>query len=427
MSMSAYPKYRESGSTLLGAIPSDWPIIQIKRIARLAYGDALPTEARNDAGEVPVFGSNGPVGAHDTANTQGPVIVVGRKGSYGAINWNNFPVFVIDTAYFVDASRAACDLRWLLWALHAANLGAFSQDTGVPGLARELVHELAFVCPSQDEQSAIATFLDRETGKIDALVAEQERLIALLKEKRQAVISQAVTKGLDLNAPMKDSGVEWLGEVPAHWEVKRVKSVSSFITSGPRGWSERVQDEGALFIQSGDLGDDLRLHFEAAKRVPIVNDAEAARTRLANGDVVVCITGAKTGNVALCEGLTEDAFINQHLSLIRPKALVHGRFLGAVLKAEIGQRYFEASQYGLKQGLSLEDVGDAPLVLPPLHEQQAILAQLNSATIKLDTLTTEAHRAIALLKERRAALISAAVTGKIDVRGLVAPDEAKVA
>ncbi len=171
----------------------------------------------------------------------------------------------------------------------------------------------------------------------------------------------------------------------------------------------------------------MSLHFETAKRVPVVNDAETARTRLANGDVVVCITGAKTGNVAVCEGLTEDAFINQHLSLIRPKALIHGQFLGVVLKSEIGQRYFDASQYGLKQGLSLEDVGDAPLVLPPLREQQAILAQLNGAMISLDALINEAHHAIALLRERRSALISAAVTGKIDVRGVIAAPAAEAA
>ncbi len=269
------------------------------------------------------------------------------------------------------------------------------------------------------EHRAIAAFLDQETGKIDALVAEQERLMALLKEKRQAVISHAVTKGLDANAPMKRSGVEWLGDVPAHWEVRRVKTVSTFITSGPRGWSDRVGEEGSLFIQSGDLDDALEVDFAGAKRVQTNGDAEAPRTQLYNGDVVVCITGAKTGNVALCAVVPEAAYINQHLCLIRPANNILPKFLGILLKSKLGQNHFEISQYGLKQGLSLEDVRDAPVFLPPIAEQLAIVSYLHAQTSKLDTLNSEAERAITLLKERRAALISAAVTGKIDVRGLV--------
>ena len=115
--------------------------------------------------------------------------------------------------------------------------------------------------PALPEQAAIATFLDRETAKIDALIAEQQRLIELLQEKRQAVISHAVTKGLNPDASMKDSGIEWLGEVPEHWDVCRVKAVSSFTMSGPRGWSERVGEEGALFVQSGDLTDFMEVDF----------------------------------------------------------------------------------------------------------------------------------------------------------------------
>ncbi|MBK8119483.1 MAG: restriction endonuclease subunit S [Sulfuritalea sp.] len=274
--------------------------------------------------------------------------------------------------------------------------------------------------PPLSEQTQIVAFLDRETAKIDELVAEQRRLMELLKEKRQAVISHAVTKGLNPNAPMKPSGIEWLGDVPAHWEVRRVKSVSAFTTSGPRGWSERVGDEGALFVQSGDLNDSLEVEFSGSKRVQVANDAEATRTRLCDGDVVVCITGAKTGNVAVCVAVPEVAYINQHLCLIRPARESLPVFLGGLLKCDLGQTYFDFSQYGLKQGLSLEDVREAPVLVPPLAEQAAIVTYVGAATAKFDTLTTEAQRAIDLLQERRTALISAAVTGQIDVRGVCA-------
>jgi type I restriction enzyme S subunit len=279
-----------------------------------------------------------------------------------------------------------------------------------------VIENLSCTLPPLPEQTAIAAFLDRETAKIDGLVGEQRRLMELLKEKRQAIISHAVTKGLNPNAPMKPSGIEWLGDVPEHWEIRRGKSVSTFTTSGPRGWSERVGEEGSLFIQSGDLNDSLGVEFCRSKRVQIENDAEAVRTLLCNGDVVVCVTGAKTGNVAVCLVVPEAAYINQHLCLIRPSHDILPRFLGVLLKSNLGQTYFELSQYGLKQGLSLEDVKEAPVLLPPLAEQTTIVTYLDTETAKLDTLTAEAQRAIDLLQERRTALISAVVTGQIDVR-----------
>ncbi|WP_176256837.1 restriction endonuclease subunit S [Derxia lacustris] len=276
-----------------------------------------------------------------------------------------------------------------------------------------------WIFPPHEEQAAIATFLDRETTKIDALIAEQEKLITLLAEKRQATISHAVTKGLDPNVPIKNSGEAWLGEVPAHWDIVRVKALSQFTTSGPRGWSERIAESGSLFIQSGDLNDSLGLELETAKRVNVGDDVEAARTRLNQGDVVICITGAKTGNVALCESLSEPAYVNQHLCLVRPSEHINGRFLALALKSRVGQTQMELSQYGLKQGLSLENIRELWVACPPRAEQQAIVDFLDSAINKLIALAQTAAAGVTLLQERRSALIAAAVTGQIDVRGVV--------
>ncbi len=291
------------------------------------------------------------------------------------------------------------------------------------GLNSTIMRKVEVCLPSLTEQFAIAAFLDRETAKIDELVAQQHRLIELLKEKRQAVISHAVTKGLNPHAPMKPSGIEWLGDVPKHWEISRVKNVSDFITSGPRGWSERISETGVLFIQSGDLDDSLRVNFGDAKRVQVGDDAETARTRLRNGDVVVCVTSAKTGNVAVATGSSEPAHVNQHLCLIRPNTLINSSFLGILLKGNVGKTYFELSQYGLKQGLSLEDVKNAIVPRPPLREQETIVTQLHKNAAEFEALISQADLAIELLQERRTALISAAVTGQIDVRA-VAQSEA---
>jgi len=277
--------------------------------------------------------------------------------------------------------------------------------------------------PSAQEQASIVRFIEQETANIDGLIEEQQRLIELLKEKRQAVISHAVTKGLNPDALKTTSQVDEIGEIPSHWKILRVRHVSVFTTSGPRGWSERINEFGRLFVQSGDLGESLQIDFDNCKRVNVEDGAESARTLLANGDIVVCITGAKTGNVAVCEGLREPAFVNQHLCLIRTNSSILPRFLGLLLKSTIGQTYFEKSQYGMKQGLSLEDVREAPVLLPPISEQREILSFLDSEAAKFDELYGSSETAIHLLQERRTTLISAAVTGRIDVRNYT-PKEA---
>ena len=272
--------------------------------------------------------------------------------------------------------------------------------------------------PSQHEQEQIANFLDHETAKIDTLIDKQQQLIKLLKEKRQAVISHAVTKGLNPDAVMKDSGVEWLGEVPEHWVPVRIKQISNFITSGPRGWSDFISDDGEdAFLQSGDLNNELEILPHKAKKVMAPKGAEGVRTKLIEGDVVVCITGANTGRVAVVQNLIATTYINQHLSLIRPiKNKANSAFIGYALTSQGGRSYFDVMQYGLKEGLSLSNVAEAPLALPSLSEQKVIVETLGNKLFVFTKIIGHAENQIALLQERRTALISAAVTGKIDVR-----------
>ena len=287
---------------------------------------------------------------------------------------------------------------------------------------------LPLLIPPSKEQKQIASFLDYETAKIDALIEKQQQLIALLGEKRQAVISHAVTKGLNPDAPMRDSGVEWLGQVPSHWTVCRLKHALSFLTSGPRGWSELITDDGeSVFLQSGDLNDELGLRLKTAKRITPPTNAEGVRTRMQDGDVVCCVTGANTGRIAVATELDETVYVNQHLALLRPiHNLVEPRYLATLLAATPTRTYFNVTQYGLKEGLSLTNVAEAPICLPPLSEQQEIVEELDATESTMRRLREFADEQVELLQERRTALISAAVTGKIDVRGWKPPSsEAK--
>lgn len=188
-----YPAYKDSGVEWLGKIPAHWEVKRLKYFARFCYGDSLSSDIRTD-GDIPVYGSNGQVGTHTIANTLAPCIIVGRKGSYGKITYSNVPTFAIDTTYLIDSRTARADVKWLFYALSLLGLDTSSQDTGVPGLSRDFAHNQWLPLPKLSQQIEIASFLDRETAKIDTLIAKKRQLIQLLQEKRTALISHAVTK-----------------------------------------------------------------------------------------------------------------------------------------------------------------------------------------------------------------------------------------
>ena len=167
---------------------------------------------------MPVYGSNGIIDVHSSANTLSPTIIVGRKGSLGKIQYSDVPCFVIDTAYFIDKRTSHVNLRWLHYVLQVLKLERF-RDSVILGLKRDYTEGQYVPLITEEEQIQIANFLDHKTGQIDELIRIKERRIELLQEQRTALINQAVTKGLDPNVEMKPSGVEWIGEIPKYWEM----------------------------------------------------------------------------------------------------------------------------------------------------------------------------------------------------------------
>lgn len=189
-------------------LPSGWTYDRLKFVARLKYGDSLAADARSP-GDIEVFGSNGSVGTHDVANTHGPVILVGRKGSYGKLQHSNKPVFAIDTTFFIDRLSSDAHLKWLFYALQTLGLHYFSQDTGVPGLSREIAENLNICVPPTEQRQTIARFLDYRTAQLDALIEKfggrfeqttfgKKTYVGLLLEYRSALITAAVTGQIDV-------------------------------------------------------------------------------------------------------------------------------------------------------------------------------------------------------------------------------------
>ena len=270
--------------------------------------------------------------------------------------------------------------------------------------------------PPLPEQHAIAAFLDRETGKIDALVSKKERLIELLREKRTALISHAVTKGLDSDAPMKDSGVEWLGEIPAHWEVKRLKHLlRESLQYGANEPSNHIDFDSPRYIRITDIDEDGTLRKDTFRSIPL----EIAKPYLlAEGDLLFARSGATVGKT-----------FQYHPTWGR--AAYAGYLIRARLDKSITQpdylEYFTRSQsyadwllsnfiQSTIQNVSAERYAGFTIPLPPISEQRTIVTFLKRNDKEINALVARVQEAIARLKELRIALISAAVTGRIDVR-----------
>jgi type I restriction enzyme S subunit len=275
--------------------------------------------------------------------------------------------------------------------------------------------------PPRPEQKQILEFLDRETAKIDALIAEQQRLIELLQEKRQAVISHAVTKGLNPDAPMKDSGVEWLGEVPEHWIIGKLCYYTSLDTGStpdrqrPEYWNGDIS-----WVKTGEVRyEDIH---ETEENITELALRETACSLHQPGTLLMALygQGVTRGRVGM---LMTAASCNQACAAISPSPSIIGRYLEIYL-ANAYSHLRSLGNETTQQNLNLDFVGKLELLVPPLAEQECIWQTTKQRTKELDSLLLRSADAIVLLQERRSALISAAVTGQIDVRGMVPEAEA---
>ena len=295
--------------------------------------------------------------------------------------------------------------------------GQGSSQLGRWRLPTDNFRDFLLPVPPLEEQIAISSFLDVEVPRIDALIAEQERLIELLNEKRQAVISHAVTKGLNPDAPMKPSGVEWLGDLPRHWTTAQLSQLARQIVDGAHLTPTYVES-GVPFLRVTDIGGDV-VALDEVKRIPPAEHEELTqRCRPERGDLLL----SKNGTIGMTKIVDWDwefsIFVS--LCLIKPASELDVRFAGYAFRSSaIRVQMDDASKQNTVTNLHLEKIRNLKFPIPPLDEQRAIAAYLDSQLAGWTALLSESTRMVDLLGERRVALISAAVTGQIDVRGQV--------
>ena len=401
-----YSVYKATGVEWIGHIPLHWKVKRLKFSARIEAGQSPPSETVSDnTNTLPFLQGNaefGPVNpipkfGCETApkRCQPGDILLSVRAPVGAIN-------IADQAFGIGrglcAVQPCSDLQGLfsyyLLLTVRLQLNEVAAGSTYDAVTIGDVGSMWTILPPSPEQRAIAAFLDRETAKIDALVSKEERLIELLQEKRTALISHTVAKGLDPNAPMKDSGVEWLGEIPAHWNVQRLRYLAN-IKTGDRDTVDR-QDDGKypFFVRS-----------QTVERINSWSfDGEAVLT-------------AGDGGVGEVFHYINGKFdYHQRVYKFSDFSSVTGKYFFHYFRSTLRFRVSQGTAKSTVDSLRLPMLQDFPVVVPSPAEQRAIVAFLDQETAKLDNLIAKVQKAIELLKELRIALISAAVTGKIDVR-----------
>ncbi|TIC85196.1 restriction endonuclease subunit S [Crenobacter intestini] len=448
MSLPKYPEYKDSGVEWLGSVPSHWKVDRLKAAVQSCKNGIWGDEPKGDESDIPCVRVADFDRIRLVVNEDVPTLRsvtdkerIGRllkKGDLLLEKSGGGDLKPVGQVVLYQSENAAVCSNFVarlqlkehlvsgFWnyafaATYAAGLNTrcTNQTSGIQNLDQERYFNETAIFPPVAEQAAIAEFLDRETAKIDALIAEQEKLIVLLAEKRQATISHAVTRGLNPAAPMKDSGVEWLGQVPAHWEVMTFQRCVYVQEGQVDPESDEYSSMVLIAPNHVESASGRLLYVETAQE----QAAQSGKYLCRGGDVIY--SKIRPGLRKACIA-PSDCLCSADMYPLRGNENLSNTFLlWFILSEQFSALAVLESERVAMPKINRESLKAVWLPIPPINEQIAIGNFLNSEATRLDALGEEAQQAIELLKERRAALIAAVVTGQIDVRGLVdAPQEA---
>jgi type I restriction enzyme S subunit len=434
--MRKYETYKDSGIEWIGEIPSHWEVLNLrKRPFNFEVGKREQTDLKE---VVSIGGEHIQEERFFLENLKYVSLEFFETAKNGKIRKDDILLVkdgaTIGKAMFVD--RLPFEKMMLNEHVYKIEANKFfyyiiqspetqyqfwmnNQSSAQESITSDTLKSFVFCWPNEKEQTAIAAYLDRKTAEIDELIADKKRLLELYEEEKTAIINQAVTKGINPDAPMKDSGIEWLGEIPEHWEVKRLKMVVSKIGSGvtPSGGSTVYLTSGIPLLRSQNIHfGGLRLDDVAFISDEI--DEGMSNSRIQDGDVLLNITGASIGRCYYVPHGFGKGNVNQHVCIIRPiSEKIDTIFLYYILRSEIGQTQIRLQQIGAnREGLNFEQLKNFGFPIPEsIQEQQSIVHYIETECALIDSKTEKTKKLIDLLTEYRTALISEVVTGKIKV------------
>ena len=451
--MRCYPEYKESGVEFIGEIPKAWHLTKLKYVAQIDNSGLWGEEQGMLDIDAPVSTTAHLTRGGDWLIKQMPIRSF-SKGDYEYYSGKNGDIIIVKSsgsatniitgkAGFIDnlskgivfsnflmrvkPNREKYEPKLLYYFLTSSitieRIKRMVSTTTYPNLkVEEYISNLIPIPPSKDEQVKIANFLNRKTGQIDELLRIKQRRIELLQEQRTALINQAVTKGLDPNVEMKPSGVEWIGEIPKHWEMKRIKYLASLISKGttPTTIGREILYEGEIrFIKAENIVDN-QIELKPEYYIDEETNQMLKRSQLRENDLLFVIAGATIGKASFVRPNHLPANTNQAISFIRPYQKELPEFIYYWLQSDNIQKiiWMEAVQ-SAQPNLSMEDLGNLYIPYPSIAEQHCIVDYIADKTQTIVQLLQRAYKQIELLKEYRQSLISEAVTGKIDVRNEV--------
>ena len=378
-----------------------WPMAQVRHIARLEYGSSLPAGDRID-GDVAVFGSNGPVGRHNSSNTGSPVVVVGRKGSHGKLQYSPSPVFAIDTTYFIDPACTQANIRWLYYSLSTLGLDKVGQDVGVPGLSREYAYSQRVPLPSRPEQRAIADYLDIETSRIDTLITKKRRMIELLEERVRSLRDQ------------------WFENLSSEYGLVSLRRWWSRIE---QGWSPVCDSEPAKadewgVIKTSAVSTGVFVP-DNNKRLPADRDLDM-RWLLRDGDLLVTRgSGSRPMVGKACVARVGQRKLTLSDLVYRVRLLrTNPDFAAAAMSSSAARSQIERSirtDVGQTLKVRRDDLAGVHIPKVPYESQAMEYRNLARTTSPLQKAALSIEKQLELLGERREALITSAVTGQFSV------------
>ena len=433
-----YDAYKDSGLEWLGNIPQSWEVKPLKYGAKIVLGKMLCPEDKGGYFLKPYLKSKNiqwlkvdisSVEKMWFSKKELPLyqlqkgdLILSEGGEVGKVCiWDNEleECYIQNSAHKVSVDNTS-DSKYHLYQMFAFGqrklFDSIVNRVSIAHLTREKLSSIKFIFPSLSEQKQIVKFLDQKIFEIDQAIAIKEQQIALLNERKQIVIQKAVTQGLDPNVPMKDSGVEWIGQIPEHWELKKIKHVTSKIGSGvtPSGGGATYLDEGIPLLRSQNIHFD-RIDLNDVARISEKVHHSMSNSKVRKNDVLLNITGGSIGRCYFVE-TSEEMNVNQHVCILRPKKNITSIFLNAVLASEVGQGqiwYFQ--QGGGREGLNFQALKNFDIALPPIEEQILISKKVEEIYQQFGNMNAHIQMQIEKLKEYKTTLINDAVTGKIKV------------
>jgi len=434
--MQRYEKYKDSGVEWIGEIPVGWEVKKLKRLSTIKRG-ASPRPIA-DPKYFDDFGEWAWVRISDVSASEryleNTIQTLSKLGASLSVKMfpNSFFLSIAGTVGKPIITKIQCCIHDGFVYFPSLNLNPeflyyiFSTAQPYKGLGKlgtqlnlntDTVGDISVPIPSAKTIESIINYLDRKTAEIDQLIAQKERLVALYEEEKTALINQAVTQGINPKATLKESGIDWLGEIPEGWEVKRLKFFISKAGSGvtPRGGASVYQLSGIPLLRSQNICfDGLKLDNVAYISQEIHD--EMLNSQVFNGDVLLNITGASIGRCYFVIESLGVANVNQHVCILRPMKNILTKFLYFILRSNLGQEQINIEQTGSgREGLNFEVLKSFLIPSIKLDEQTAIVQHIETETARINAKIIQTQKIIALQKEYRTALISEVVTGKVKV------------